>query len=118
MVLRHRVSHCWAHAACARGVVLRHDAVAGATSIETPGGGQGNSGLGWTRGERGLLEMVDELHVSEERIHLPRAFYWYPYGRRGYRALLAALPLLFASSRRARLRALAPLAAALLRARR
>lgn len=100
------------------GVVLHNDAVAGATSIETPWGGQGSSGLGWTRGERGLLEMVDELHVSEERFHAPRAFYWYPYGRGGYQALLAALPVLFASSRRARLRAMAPLAAALLRARR
>lgn len=100
------------------GVVLHNDAIAGATSIETPWGGQGASGMGWTRGERGLLEMVDELHVSEERLHLPRAFYWYPYGRATYDAMLAALPVLFGSSRRARIRALAPLASALLRARR
>lgn len=99
-------------------VVLHNDAVAGATSIETPWGGQGASGLGFTRGERGLLEMVDELHVSEERLHLRHAFYWYPYRRGSYDALLAALPVLFSSSRRARLRALAPLAKALVRARR
>lgn len=98
------------------GVVLHNDAVAGATSIETPWGGQGASGLGWTRGERGLLEMVDELHVSEERVHLRHAFYWHPYRQGSYQALLAALPVLFASSRSRRLRALGPLVVALLRA--
>ncbi|NCC37253.1 MAG: aldehyde dehydrogenase family protein, partial [Chloroflexia bacterium] len=72
---------------------------------ESPWGGVKGSGTGRTGGSLGLLALTYPKMVSEERIGLPREFYWKPFATWLYPLYCQALPLLFSRRPRVRLRA-------------
>ena len=88
------------------GTVMLNDAMSTHGVPETPWGGLRKSGMGRTHAEEGLRAMCDVHHVNYERIpSARRELFWQPYSRRTYRALLAAMRVLYRSGIRAKLKA-------------
>lgn len=78
---------------------------------EAAWGGVKGSGTGRTGGALGLLALTYPKMVSEERIGLPREFYWKPFAPWLYQLYRQVLTLLFSRRPAARLAALARLLA-------
>lgn len=49
---------------------------------QTPWGGVGDSGIGRTHGRHGVMEMVQPVHMHENRWSGRRSLWWYPYSQR------------------------------------
>jgi acyl-CoA reductase-like NAD-dependent aldehyde dehydrogenase len=77
--------------------INEHGAPAGLAEI--PWGGIKCSGYGKTRGQEGLLEMVVTKHVSWPRVQTRRELFWYPYTKKGTRALRRGIVLLYGTWR-------------------
>jgi succinate-semialdehyde dehydrogenase/glutarate-semialdehyde dehydrogenase len=71
---------------------------------ETPWGGFGDSGLGRTHGEQGLLEMVRTQVVVDDILPgVAKAIWWHPYSERLYLGLRALIDFMYAQKLRRRL---------------
>ncbi len=61
---------------------------------ETPWGGFGDSGMGRTHGEMGLLEMVrTKVVVNDTLPAAKRNLWWHPYSEKVYQGMEAILSL-------------------------
>jgi len=70
---------------------------------ETPWGGFGDSGLGRTHGEQGLLEMVRTQVVVDDLLPgIAKAIWWHPYSERLYLGLRALIDFMYAKKLRRR----------------
>jgi succinate-semialdehyde dehydrogenase/glutarate-semialdehyde dehydrogenase len=78
------------------GVVTINDHVFTHALSEIPWGGYKHSGIGRTHGHLGLEEMTQVKCVNWDWLASPRNVYWYPYSKRTYESLQAALRFSFA----------------------
>lgn len=61
------------------GTVMINDTIITFGAPETPWGGFGQSGIGFTHGEDGLKELCQKRHVNEERFSFRTELWWFPY---------------------------------------
>jgi succinate-semialdehyde dehydrogenase/glutarate-semialdehyde dehydrogenase len=87
------------------GTVMHNDALYTHAAPETPWGGVKASGIGRVHGKYGLRELCEVRHVNLERFAFP-AFWYYPYGAKGYRLGRRVYGALIGNGIGARLRAL------------
>jgi acyl-CoA reductase-like NAD-dependent aldehyde dehydrogenase len=87
------------------GTVMHNDALYTHAAPETPWGGVKASGIGRVHGKSGLRELCEVRHVNLERFGFP-AFWYYPYGAKGYRLGRKVYGALIGNGFAARLRAL------------
>src|SRR5437868_9292666 len=87
------------------GTVMHNDALYTHAAPETPWGGVKASGLGRVHGKHGLRDLSEVRHVNLERFNFP-AFWYYPYGAKGYRLGRKVYGTLIGNGFGARLRAL------------
>src|SRR5437868_6441907 len=87
------------------GTVMHNDALYTHAAPETPWGGVKASGLGRVHGKHGLRDLCEIRHVNLERFNFP-AFWYYPYGAKGYRLGRKVYGTLIGNGLGARLRAL------------
>jgi succinate-semialdehyde dehydrogenase/glutarate-semialdehyde dehydrogenase len=87
------------------GTVMHNDALYTHAAPETPWGGVKASGIGRVHGKYGLRELCEVRHVNLERFEFP-AFWYYPYGAKGYRLGRRVYGALIGNGIGARLRAL------------
>jgi hypothetical protein len=62
---------------------------------ETPWGGWKNSGIGFTHGRLGLLEMTRPKLLNWDLLYARRNLWWFPYDRKTYDRLRDGLRLVF-----------------------
>ena len=89
----------------AAGTVMHNDALYTHAAPETPWGGVKASGLGRVHGKHGLRDLCEVRHVNLERFNFP-AFWYYPYGAKGYRLGRKVYGTMIGNGLGARLRAL------------
>src|SRR5438067_1166561 len=87
------------------GTVMHNDTLYTHAAPETPWGGVKASGLGRVHGKHGLRDLSEVRHVNLERFNFP-AFWYYPYGAKGYRLGRKVYGTLIGKGLGARLRAL------------
>src|SRR5437762_5371410 len=87
------------------GTVMHNDTLYTHAAPETPWGGVKASGLGRVHGKHGLRDLSEVRHVNLERFNFP-AFWYYPYGAKGYRLGRKVYGTLIGTSLGARVRAL------------
>jgi acyl-CoA reductase-like NAD-dependent aldehyde dehydrogenase len=87
------------------GTVMHNDALYTHAAPETPWGGVKASGLGRVHGKYGLRDLCEVRHVNLERFNFP-AFWYYPYGVKGYRLGRKVYGTLIGNGLGARLRSL------------
>ena len=61
------------------GTVMINDTIITFGAPETPWGGFGQSGIGFTHGEDGLKELCQKRHVNEGRFSFSTELWWFPY---------------------------------------
>lgn len=64
------------------GTVTINDHLSPAVAPEAPWGGVKRSGIGKTRGEKGVLDFTYEKHVNFDRFKMKKELFWYPYNEK------------------------------------
>jgi len=81
------------------GTVMINDVLNTFGCPETPWGGVKMSGIGRTHSVIGLRDLCQVRHVNVDRLALKKELWWYPYGERKFRGMLAVMKKLLGSRR-------------------